>query len=106
MEVPQRNLYSNYQTPQVSQNCVAGTATFYELDGVGIESRLWQDFSHPSTRALGPTQPPLEGVPVPFHEDKSAGLWCYHPTPSSAEVKERVALYIYSPFGLSLHGLG
>jgi len=94
MQVQQRYLYSNYQTPQVSQNCVDGTATLYGLDGEGVESRCCQDFSHPSRRALGPNQPPLEWVPSPFHEDKSARLWCYHPDPSSAEFKERVTLYI------------
>jgi hypothetical protein len=87
-EVPQRYLYSNYQTPRVSQNCVAGTATRYGLDGAGIESRWWQDFSHPSTRALGPTQPPLEWVPGPFHEDNSAGLWCYHPAHLALRLKK------------------
>jgi hypothetical protein len=28
--------------------------------------------------------------------DKAAGAWCWTPTPSSAEVKERVELYLYS----------
>ena len=32
----------------------------YGLDGPGIESRWGRDFSHPSTPALGPTQPPIE----------------------------------------------
>jgi len=49
MELPQRYLYCNYQTPQVSQNCVDGTAILYGLNGEGIESRCSQDFSHPST---------------------------------------------------------
>ena len=90
----------------MSQNCVDGTATLYGMDDEGIESRFCQGFSHPSTRALGPTQPLLEWVPGPLHEDKSARLWCYHPDPSSSEFKERVSLYIYFPFGLSLYGLG
>jgi hypothetical protein len=34
---------------------------------------------------------------------KAAGVWCWPPTPSSAEVKERVELYLYSPSGP--HGL-
>jgi len=49
--------------------------------------------------ALGPTQPPISkgtgyllGVKQPRH-----GI--DHPPPSSAEVKERVELYIYSPSG-------
>ena len=89
----------------MSENCVAGTAIRYGLDDEGIESRCCQDFLFPSTRALGPIHPPLEWVLDPFHEDKSAGLWCYNPAPSTTEVKEKVALYIYSPFGLSMRGL-
>jgi hypothetical protein len=101
MEILQRHFYCNYQTPRVGRNCMAGTATGCGLDVAGIEPRSWQEFPHPSTRALRLTQPPVEWVPGPFH-----GLWCYHPAPFSAEVKESVAPYIYSPFGLSLPGLG
>jgi len=32
---------------------------------------------------------------------KVATAWCWPPTPSSAEVKERVQLYLYSPSRLS-----
>jgi hypothetical protein len=40
-----------------------GIATRYGLDGPGIDSRLGQDFPHPSRPALGPTQPPIRWVP-------------------------------------------
>jgi len=30
---------------------------------------------------------------------KAAGAWRSPPTPSGAEVKERVELYLYSPYG-------
>ena len=50
-------------------------------------------------RTLGPTQLPAQWVPSIFPGDKADGAWRYPPTPSSAEVKERVELYLYSPSG-------
>jgi hypothetical protein len=38
-------------------------ATRSGLDGPGIESRWGRDFPHLSRPALGPTQPPVQGVP-------------------------------------------
>jgi len=38
-------------------------ATGYGLDGPAIESRWWQDFPRLSIPALGPIQPPVQGVP-------------------------------------------
>ena len=76
---------------------IVGIATRYGLDGPGIESRLVQDFPHPSRPALGPTQLPIERVPGLFPRSKAAGAWRLPPTPSSADVKERVELYLYSP---------
>ena len=76
-------------------------ATRYGLGGPGIESRWGRDFPHPSIPALGPTQPPIQWVPGLFPGHKAAGAWRWPPTPqSSAEVKERVKLYFYSPLGL------
>ena len=73
-----------------------GIATRYRLDGPGIESLWGRDFPHPSRLALGPTQPPIQRVPG-LSVGKTAGT-CRPPKTSSAEVKERVELYLYSPF--------
>jgi hypothetical protein len=47
----------------VGTDSSVGIATRYGLDGPGIESRWSRDCPHPSTPALGPTQPPAQGVP-------------------------------------------
>jgi hypothetical protein len=67
-----------------------------------IESRWRARFVHLSRPALGPTQPPIEWVPVlsPWLKRPARGF--NHPPSSSAKVKERVGLYLYSPSGLSL----
>jgi hypothetical protein len=70
-------------------------------DGPGIECRWGRDFPHPSRPPLGPTQPPVQWVPSFFPRGKAAGAWRWPPTPSSAKVKERVELYLYSPPGPS-----
>jgi hypothetical protein len=64
------------------QPSTADIATRYGLDGPGIESRWGARFSGP---ALGPTQPP--GV-------KRPGCGVDQPLSSSADVKERVELYL------------
>jgi hypothetical protein len=80
-------------------------ATRYGLVGPGIESLLSRDFSQPSGPAMGPTESPIQWVPG-LSRGKSAGAWRWPPTPSRAEAKERVELYIYSPSGPSWPVLG
>jgi hypothetical protein len=82
------------------RNSSIGKATRYGLDDSGIESRLGQDFPHPSRPVLGPTQPPIQWVPGLSRGVKRPGRGVDHPSPSSAEVKERVELYLYSPLGV------
>ena len=90
----------------MGRDSVVGIATRYELDGPRIESRRGRDFQHPSRPALGPAQPPVQWVPGSFPGVKWPGRGVDHPTPSSAEVKERVELYVYSSSGPSWPVLG
>jgi hypothetical protein len=53
-------------------------------------------FSTLSRPALVPTQPPMQRVPGLFPEVKRPVRGIDHHHPSSAEVKERVELYLYS----------
>jgi len=48
-------------------------------------------FSHKS--------PQFTNIIIRLYFHKRPGRGVYHPSPSSAEVKERVELYLYSPFG-------
>ena len=79
--------------------CSVGIATGYGLDGPGIES-LWGEifhtpfqngpWAHPASYTIGTESFP--GI-------KRPGRDVYHPRPSSAQVKEREELYLYSPSG-------
>ena len=66
------------------------------------------DFPHPSTPALGPTHPHVayNGYRVPIPRVKQPRRGVDHPPPSSAEVKDRVQLYLYSPSKPSWSVLG
>jgi hypothetical protein len=51
------------------------------LDGPGIETRWGRDFLRLSRPVVGPTQPPIQWVSVPFPGGKVAGAWRWPPTP-------------------------
>jgi hypothetical protein len=76
---------------------VVGIATAYGLDGPGIESRRGWDFPHLSTPAQRPTQPPVKWVPGLSLGYVRPGRDADPSLPSTAEVKNRVQLYLYSP---------
>ena len=77
---------------------VVGIATAYRLDGPGIESRWVRDFTYLSRPALRPTHPPVKWVPGLSRGKVRPGRDA-DPPPSSAEVKNIVELYLYSPYG-------
>jgi hypothetical protein len=85
----------------VGRDSVAGIVTRYRLDGPGIESRWGQDFQHTSRPVLWSTQPPIQWVPSLFPGWKRPGRCVDHPLLSSAEVKWRAELYLYSLSGPS-----
>ena len=58
---------------KVGPDRAVGIANRYWLDGPGIESRCRRILSHPSRRALVPTQPRLQLVTDLFPGSKSAG---------------------------------
>ena len=82
-----------------------GVATDYGMGSPGIESRCGRDFRPCPERPCGPPSLLHNGYRI-FPVDKSAGAWRSPPTPSSAEVKERVELYLYCPSGPSWSVLG
>ena len=68
----------------------------YRLDGLGIKSRWVLGFPHLSRLALGLIQPPVHRVSGHFPGLVWLGCGINHTPPSSAKVKERVEVYLYS----------
>jgi hypothetical protein len=60
-----------------------------------------RDFTHRSRSALGRTHLPVQWEQFLFPRSKAVGAWPWPPTPSSAEVKERVELHPSSSSGPS-----
>ena len=87
----------------MGRRSVVDIATRYGLDGLGIESRWGVRFSAPvqTVRGAHPASYKMGAVPFPVVGGKWPGRGVDHTPPSSAEVKERVELYICSPSGSS-----
>ena len=90
----------------VGRDSSVGIATRYGLDGPGIEARWGARFSvhvqtgpgaHPASYTMGTGS---------FLGVKRPGRGVDNPPPSSADVKESVQLYPYSPSGPSWSVLG
>jgi hypothetical protein len=78
-----------------------GTATCYGLEGPGIESRWEARFSAPvqTDPVAHLASYTMETGSLPGVDRSGRGV--DHPPPTSAEVTERVKLYLYSPYGSS-----
>ena len=79
--------------------------TRYRLDGPGIKSRWGEIFPTCPGGSCNRPSLPYNGYLV-FTGVKRPERGIDHPPPSSAEVKERAQLYIYSPSGPSCSVLG
>jgi len=77
-----------------------GIATRCGLDGTGIESRWGARFSGPVQAGPGAHAASYTMDTGSFPGVKRPEGGVDHPPPSSAEVKERVELYLYSHLGL------
>jgi len=78
---------------------VVGIATGYGLDDPGIESRWGRDFPHLSRPALGPKQPPVQGVPCLSRGKERPGRDAHPSPPSSAVVKKEWSYTSTPPMG-------
>ena len=81
-----------------------GIGTRYGLDGPGIQSQWGRDF--PIQTGPGAYQASYTMDTVSFPRVMRLGRDVDHPSLSSAEVKERIWLYLYSPCGPSWPVLG
>ena len=72
----------------MARDSSVGIATRWGLDGQGIKSRCWRDFTQFYTPALVPTQPTVKWVPRLFLEGRVQRL-------------KRVWLHLYSSSGTS-----
>jgi hypothetical protein len=101
-----RIIFEASATFSLGRDSAVGIATRYGLDGPGIESRWRARFSTPVQTDRGTHPASYEMGTGSFSGVKRPGCCVDYLPPSSAEVKERVELYFYSPFGPSWTVLG
>jgi len=87
--------------PSVGRNSSVGIATRYGLDGPRIESWREARFSVPVQTGPGAHPASYTMVTGSFPGSKRPEPRVDYPPTSSAEVRERVELYLYSPSGHS-----
>ena len=104
---PSLQFFSLFYHVRSGRDSSVGIATRYGLNGPGIESRCGGEiFRNRPDRPWGPLNLLYNGYRVSFPGLKRPGRGVDHPPPSSAEVKERVELYLCSPSGPSWPVLG
>jgi hypothetical protein len=90
----------------VGRDSTVGIATCYGLDGPGIESQWRARFSAPVRTGPGAHPASCTMGTGSFPGVRRPGREVYHPPPSSAEVKERVELCLFSLSGSLFPVLG
>jgi hypothetical protein len=83
----------------VGRDSSVGIVTHYGLGGPGFESRWGEIFRTPPDRPWGPRSHLHNGYRVSFLGVKRPGRGVDYLHPSSAEDKESVDVYLYSPSG-------
>ena len=92
----QRNTLS-FKFQLCHQHSAVTIATRYGLDGPGSNPGKGEIFLNRPDRPWEPTTLPYNGYRVSCPGVNRSGRYVYLPPPSSAKVKERVQLYLYSP---------
>ena len=78
----------------MGRDSLVGIPTSYGLDGLGIKSRWGARFSAPVQTVPGDHTASYTTGTGDFSGVKRPGRGVDHPVPSSAEIKERVELYL------------